>query len=102
MSPIFGVWYNFEEIAPRERLVEITVKYSQPSPVLLDILLRYTNPQSSHLIQFLLDCSTLPEIIALVQIHGDKLLHQLFKVTRTWCYSIHRDRLKLLGRWRKY
>ena len=50
--------------------------------------------------QFLLDCSVIPEVISLVQIHGEDVLATLFKLTRTWCYSIHRERLKILKRWR--
>ena len=34
---------------------------------------------------------------------GSKLVHEnLFRVTRTWCYCLHRDRLRILGRWKHY
>ena len=49
-------------------------------------------------VQFVLDCSVFPQVIASSQC--DKtVLPLLFKVTRTWCYSLHRTRLKILGRW---
>ena len=48
-------------------------------------------------VQFLLDCSVLPMVISANQADRNVLPH-LFKVTRTWCYSLHRTRLKLLSR----
>ena len=51
-------------------------------------------------IQFILDCSAIPEVASLALIHGDQPLALLYKMTRTFCYSIHRERLKLLNRWR--
>ena len=49
--------------------------------------------------QFLLDCSVIPEVIELSDRHGKYILDVLFKMTRTYCYSLHRERLKLLNRW---
>ena len=49
-------------------------------------------------VQFLLDCSVLPPVISAAQLDKE-VLPLLFKITRTWCYSLHRTRLKLLGRW---
>ena len=42
--------------------------------------------------QFLLDCSTLPRVISLVETHGTHVLSILFRATRNWCYSLHRKR----------
>ena len=53
-------------------------------------------------VDFLLDCSALPEVIVGVQQHGQAVLHHLFRVTRTWVYVLHRERLKILGRWNKF
>ena len=83
----------------RNRLVDFTLKYSCSFPFLRDILLTVTQPNHTHYVQFLLDCSVIPQVISLRQKHGDIVLHHLFKVSRTWCYSLHRERLKLLGRW---
>ena len=49
-----------------------------------------------YLLQFLLDASVLQETRSLVQLHGENTLFIIFNITRTWCYSVHRDRLKLL------
>ena len=46
-------------------------------------------------VQFLLDPSVVPQVIAAVQI-DKSVLPELFKVTTTWCYSLVRARKKLL------
>ena len=83
----------------RQTLSKFTLNYAKAFPHLSDILLTFTNPAHPDFFQFLLDCSALPQVISFEQLHGKESLHKLFKVTRTWCYSIHRDRLKMLGRW---
>ena len=50
-------------------------------------------------VQILLDCSTMPDVIAATQAEGTYILEELFRFSRSWCYSIHKTRLKLLGRW---
>ena len=49
-------------------------------------------------VQFFLDCSVIPEVIKAAQMNNS-ILTLLFRATRTWCYSLHRTRLKMLGRW---
>ena len=49
--------------------------------------------------QFILDCSVLPEVIQARQLHGDIVLKILFKASRTYCYSMYRERLKRLDKW---
>ena len=53
---------------------------------------------SEKIVQFLLDPSAVPEIIAATQ-NIPEILPLFFRVTATWCYSLHRTRLKLLGMW---
>ena len=83
----------------RARLTMFTLNYSSLVPFLSDILLTMTQPNSALLPQFLLECSVIPEVIVHTQHYGNVVLHHLFKVSRTWCYSLHRDRLRNLGRW---
>ena len=64
-----------------------------------DIVRSYTAMRDFNFVQLLLDCSVLPEVILAKQRHGDQVLHITFKLTRTWCYSLYRQILKLLGRW---
>ena len=51
--------------------------------------------------QMLLDCTALPTVISARQTEGPSVIQQLFRFSRSWCYTIHKTRLKLLGRWRK-
>ena len=50
--------------------------------------------------QMMLDCSVIPSVISAKQKEGNSLIQELFRFTRSWCYSLHKSRLKLLGRWR--
>ena len=50
-------------------------------------------------LQLLLDSSVLPQVISFVQTDGPQLLNELFHFSRAWCYTIHKNRLKLQGRW---
>ena len=63
------------------------------------ILDKYCNPSSPNFCQFILDCSGLPEVITAVQKEGTIIHEILFDITRTWVYTLHKQRLKLLGRW---
>ena len=47
-------------------------------------------------------CSSLPEVIRLVQKHGNHVLEHRFNITHLWCYCLHRDRLKILLWWRHF
>ena len=90
-------------LAPtRRNLATYTASSARVQPHLSQILLTFTTPSHPMFIQFLLDCSCIPQVILLTQQHGKPALYQLFKITRTWCYSIHRERLKLLGRWSSF
>ena len=86
--------------------------YSSTRNNLIAQCLRLQNPITHSLItniflsnstlkimQFFLDCSALPEVISSSQQHGDQILCDLFYCSRTWCYSLHRERMKRLGRW---
>ena len=63
---------------------------SHPDPAVNHLLCNAVESQPEYLIQFILDCSVLPEVISATQQNGS---------LRTFCYTIHRKRLKMLGRW---
>ena len=50
----------------------------------------------AYMMQFLLDASVLPQTILLVQNLGDSVLSPIFSFTRTWYYTVHRDRLEII------
>ena len=83
----------------RVGLADFSTTYSENYEQIKEIVRELCNPSHPQFTQFLLDCSCLPSVITAAQLHGDLVLHHLFRITRTWCYSLHRARLKLLGRW---
>ena len=88
----------------REKLARFTQEYLEKieNPDIQAILTTHCNVSHPLFRDFLLDCSSLPQVIRCVQLHGHDVLHHLFRVTRTWIYVLHRERLKILGRWNKY
>ena len=86
----------------RTRLTVFTRSYCTSRPVISCLVERYCEVNCSLYVQFLLDCSVLPDVIAAVQVHGQGILTDLFNITRMWVYCLHRDRLKCLGRWRNF
>ena len=83
----------------REKLVRFTIDYCKVFPAITDIITTLCIPTNANFVPFLLDCSVLPEVILATQVFGSDVLYHLFHVTRTWVYTLHRTRLKLLGRW---
>ena len=83
----------------REKLYEKlnTYNISENAKSLISTAIHSTN--NNDTVQFLLDCSTTPEVISETQQIGPVILEELFRYTRAWCYSIHKSRLKLQGRW---
>ena len=86
----------------RFRLVDFTSKFCLKYPVIQPLLQTFCSPTHPQFCQFLLDCSVLPAVIQATQEHGSAVLNLLFRITRTWCYCLHKTRLKLLGRWAKF
>ena len=72
---------------------------SVSNPHVLILVLDALCNDREYFMQFLLDCSVLPPVILATQRHGSSILEKLFYLTRTWCYAIHRKRMKNLGRW---
>ena len=81
----------------RQTVINYWIKRSR-GPALQLVLEAIASP-SVIFLQFLLDCSSLPPIITATQLHGQDILSQIFHLTRTWCFAIHRERMKMLGRW---
>ena len=77
-------------------LSRILSSEDQITKTILEVI--FENP-GNFLMQFLLDCSALPNVQDAVQLHGPQLLDSLFRISRTWCYSVHRTRCSMLGLW---
>ena len=86
----------------RRRLCLFTSNLMLENSILEDIVpILSDNYEDDIKAQFLADCSVLPQVITATQIHGE-IVHELcFKISRTWCRTIHVARLKKLGRWYK-
>ena len=86
----------------RLRIFSLWRNFLQDKPALFPIIQKYTLESEPTLyLQFILDCSVLPDIISATQHQqtGPAVLDSLFYLTRTLCFSIHKARLKLLGKW---
>ena len=89
------------DLAPaRLRCFKLWNNYLTDKPYLFNVVEHYTigSPIQSQT-QFLLDCSVLPDVIEIKQKFGLIVLEQLFHLTRTLCFSVHKMRCKLLGTW---
>ena len=84
----------------RRRLLSESSTIIASNPVFKPIADAYLFCDNDNLrLQFLLDCSVLPMVIRAYQLFG-KIAHEfLFKITRSWCRSLHRERVRLLGRY---
>ena len=83
----------------RKNLLSFTLKYARANPILYPILSVYCNPRHPQFCQFLLDCTCFADVMAISSLYGSTLLNKLLYIGRTWCYSLHRNRARLLDRW---
>ena len=84
----------------RSYLLEYTKFYVAKLDLpLAEIITEYCSPSNPDFCQFLLDCSSLASVIAFAQEFGSSCLSDMFEVSRTWVYALHRDRLRRLNRW---
>ena len=86
----------------REKLKNFTFNYCNTVPELKTLILEYSQPSHPLFCQFMLDCSVMPRVIAAKQLHGSWVLDHLCHISRTWAYNLHRERMKLLGRWNPF
>ena len=85
----------------RSSLLQFTTNYASTLPLnISELLLKKCNILSPTFTNIILDCSVDPDVILTCQDVGFHVLDVLFMVTRSWAYVLHRERLKLLGRWR--
>ena len=89
------------DLAPaRQRVFNMWADYIRDKPFLLPIIRKYTVLcTTTEQVQFILDCSVLPDVITLWQKQGSNVHDSLFYLTRTLCFSVYKARQKLLGKW---
>ena len=90
-----------EDLAPaRQRVFSLWAQYLRDKPFLLPIIRKYTTTgDATQYMQFMLDCTVLPDVITLKQQEGRLVYDSLLYLTRTLCFSVHKARNKLLGKW---
>ena len=69
-------------------LFTLNSSYALPFPAAL-VLRTGCNPAAPNFCAFLLDCSSDPAVITLVQKFGFKILEDIFDVTRIWVFNLH-------------
>ena len=81
----------------RNLLFNFWNKHTEESPHLKNLFTTMKASSTSDFIQFVIDPSAIPIVISGCQ---EQLfsLKEVFHLTRTFCYGIHRRRLQLLGR----
>ena len=81
----------------RRRLYMLSSTLLDEMPLLTPIFHSYLYCNDPNLqLQFILDCSTLPLVISARQLFGEIIPKSLFKFTRTWCWSLHNARKRML------
>ena len=63
------------------------------------LIIQKLGSSPAELTGFILDCMSCSQLMDLVQLYGQTVLDIVLYLTRTWAYSIHRQKQILLGRW---
>ena len=82
----------------RNLLGEYWMDRIKDSPVRLQLLNEYQAKLVKYKMQFMLDCSALPNVKVDTATHGSEIMELIFKLTRTFCFSINSERIKKLDR----
>ena len=85
----------------REKMIRLSYKVSTESSELANIIITTLNSgDQKGLMQLLLDCTAVPGVIRCTQQSGSQTCDRLLYLGRTWCHSIHRERMTQLGLFR--
>ena len=79
---------------PRSAVLSLWRRKLEPYPSLKLIFQNLTKETS---VQFLLDPSATQDVISLMQKKDNDSLNLIFHLSRTYCASLHRYKMKLLG-----
>ena len=75
------------------------LSFLQVNPLLLPLIQEITSSSPEVFLSFLLGPSTEASVISVAQEHGKDVVNQICYMTRTWLFTLHRERLKKLGYW---
>jgi hypothetical protein len=83
----------------RHRLHSLWCLKTVDCPPLHSLILRILGSSHETQVRFILDSTACPELISLMEIFGQEIQDRVLYLTRTWAFAIHRNKMKLLGRW---
>ena len=83
----------------RENLQQMWLSKSSAVPTLHDFVCQVLESPTQTKMKFILDPTSLPEVVRLWQIFGPQVLDMVFYLTRTFAYALHRKKLILIGKW---
>ena len=105
--------YNNKSVESPEHILLHCPAYNSARNNMIAMCLKIKNPISHGLVtslllsksnsikmQFLLDSSSISEVIASIQLYGEQVSKDLFYCGRNWCFVLHRERLRRLGQWK--
>ena len=82
----------------RQKLVSLCHRMSLGNLTLSTILLpALDSDDEKELLQLILDCTAVPEVVTVTQETGIEVRDKLLYLGRTWCYSVHRERMNQMG-----
>ena len=82
----------------RTKMISMCLNVKHPITKSLVTRILLTN-STEKIMQLLLDCSSMPNVVKSAQVYGDQIYNDLFYLSRNWCFSVHRERMKRLGLW---
>ena len=83
----------------RKSLQQMWLRKSSVLSSLHDVVCQVLESSTLTMMKFILDPTSLPEIIRLWQTCGPEILAIVFYLTRTFVYALHRKKLILIGKW---
>ena len=83
----------------RHRLHSLWLLKTADCPPLQRLLMWILGSPPDTQVRFILDSTACPQLITMIQVFGPEIMHRVCYLTRTWAFSIHRHKMKLLGRW---
>ena len=82
----------------RGKLLKLCDKVAQESVHLYSIITNILQSDNEQLhMQLILDSSVLPAVVQTTQLLGTSVRDRLLYIGRSWCYNIHRERMRQLG-----
>ena len=83
----------------RENLEKMWLSKASVLPSLLSFVCQVLESPPHTKMIFILDPTSLPEVVRIWQQYGPEVLDIIFYMTRTYTYGLHRKKLILVGRW---